>query len=770
MPSLIPLAGEPRTFDLGSRAVIGRDPSCEVCLDDPSVSRRHAEIRLLEDGSYRIADLGSKHGLVVRGDRVESAVLGDGDELGIGLAKFRFETRDPALARTELRISVAESPGFRPAAQILSEAELRRDYDKLRAGIELSRAIGVEHHLPTLLGRILDAAIPLLAADRGAIAILDPGTLEATLQIGRGRGGEDLDVPLSASLLGEVVAAKAGVISADAAVDGRFRAAASLCAEGIRSIMCVPMFYRGALVGAMQLESGGLGVFREKDLQLFSMITNQAAVAIHNALLVQKVNAVHAEHRARLERIVRGLPEGVLLLDAEGRLLMVNQRAEAILPVLTTARQGDSLRNLGDVALPLKGSVEVTAERRIFALSQVALDSQTLITIREVTEEREEQARASQQERLALIGQFAGGIAHDFNNVLSVISSNAEFLEEAIDDPGRREDARQIREAAQRAADLTRRVLSFGRREPRQPRILDLRKAVADIEKILRRTLGAHIELSCDLQGGGSFVQADPTQLEQVLLNLAVNARDAMPDGGQLRIATKNVEVADPEAKRDQIRPGLYVEVLVQDTGCGMPPEVVARAFEPFFTTKPKGRGTGLGLATVYGIVKQSGGSISLLSEAGVGTTFRLLFPVSDEQPTQIAKGPAPAGGSETILVVEDERAVRQATRRSLEQAGYRVLEAGNKREALAVAKEQMNKIDLLLTDMVMPGGSGKELSDELRGTRADLPVLFMSGYFDEELATEQLAGSLDFLPKPFTREQLLSRTRHALGRHSIAG
>src|SRR5438067_2428784 len=242
MPSLIPLAGEPRAFEVGARAVIGRDPACEVCLEDPSVSRRHA-------------------------------------------------------------------------------------------------------------------AIPLLAADRGAIALLDPGTLEATLQIGRGRGGEDLDVPLSLSLLREVVAAKAGVISADAAVDGRFHGAASLCAEGIRSLMCVPMFYRGTLVGAMQLDSGGLGVFREKDLQLFSMITNQAAVAIHNALLVQKVNAVHAEHRARLERIVRGLPDGVLLLDAEARLVMVSQRAEALLPLLSEARQGKRLPRLRDVAVPLDCTV-----------------------------------------------------------------------------------------------------------------------------------------------------------------------------------------------------------------------------------------------------------------------------------------------------------------------------------------------------------------------------------------------------------------------------
>src|ERR1051325_7187278 len=197
MPALIPLAGEPR--------------------------------------AYEVVDVSSKHGVLVRGEKVQTSLLAHGDEIRIGLARFRFQAQDPALGSTELRISVADAPGFRPSALIASEAELRRDYDKLRAGIELSRAIGVEHHLPTLLGRILDAAIPLLAADRGAIAILDPGTLEATMEIGRGRGGEDLDVPLSLSLLREVVAAKAGVISADAAVDGRFNAAASLCAEGVRS-------------------------------------------------------------------------------------------------------------------------------------------------------------------------------------------------------------------------------------------------------------------------------------------------------------------------------------------------------------------------------------------------------------------------------------------------------------------------------------------------------------------------------------------------------
>src|SRR5437763_565865 len=339
MPSLIPLAGEPRTFEVGARAIVGRDPTCEVCVEDPSVSRRHAEIRLLEDGRYEVVDLASKHGVVVRGEKVQKAVLAHGDELQIGLARFRSQSQDPALGSTELRISVADVPGFPPAALIAAEPELRRDYDHLRAGIGLRRPIGAEHRLPTPSGRILYAANPLRPADRGPL-------------------------------------------------------------------------------------------------------------------------------------------HGVRLLDAEGRLVMVNQRAEARLPVLTNTRQGDLLPRLGDVALPLKGTVEVTAGRRIFALSQVALDSQTLITLREVTEEREEQARAEQQERLALIGQFAGGIAHDFNNVIAVITTNAEFLEESIQDPDQREDARQIREAAERAADLTRRVLSFGRREPCQPRPLALRKQV----------------------------------------------------------------------------------------------------------------------------------------------------------------------------------------------------------------------------------------------------------------------------------------------------
>ncbi len=777
-------AGDDGRIELGDRTTIGRDPASAICVRDPSASRQHAEIRRRDDGRFLLVDLGSRHGTFVGKRRIEEVVLEDGDELLIGPARFTFEESLPAsqawtvatsLEKTALRLSVADDPRFRSAAEISSEEELRRDYDKLRAGAELSRAIGIEHSLPTLLRRILDAAIPLLAADRGAIALLDPATLEPTMQAGRGRGGEEIELPLSASLLREVVSAKAGVISADAVVDSRFSGAASICQQGIRSLMCVPMFYRGALVGAMQLDSlGETGVFRAKDLELFSMITSQAAVAIQNALLVQHVQSVDAEHRGRLERIVQGLPEGVLLLDSERRILTINRKAAALLPLLAGTRVGEKLTRLGEMtldALLAQTSVELIVEkplRRVFSVSQVVLaemdGAQTLITLREVTEEREQQTRAAQQERLALIGQFAGGISHDFNNLLAVIITHAEFIESDSREEAQRADGKAIRDAARRAAELTQRLLSFGRREMIKPRVVELRQVIADTEKILRRTLGEHIQLSSELAAEKCRVRADPTQIEQVLLNLAVNARHAMPQGGKLQLRSENAEIDANTAKLEGIAAGTYVVLQVSDTGCGMPPEVQARVFEPFFTTRPKGEGTGLGLSTVYGIVRQAGGAISLQSQPGLGTSFRILLPITgaplESTGEEVA---AAAGGTETILVVEDERAVRQATRRSLEQAGYQVLEAGCKSEALAIASARLGSIDLLLTDLVMPGGSGKELSEELRAKRSDLPVLFMSGYFEDAIAGELRKNAVAFLPKPFTRDQLLARTRHAL-------
>ncbi len=326
-----------------------------------------------------------------------------------------------------------------------------------------------------------------------------------------------------------------------------------------------------------------------------------------------------------------------------------------------------------------------------------------------------------------------------------------------------REDAEEIRSAAARAAELTRQLLAFGRREIVQPRVVDLNQHVDEMEKLLARTLGEQVKLTTQLEAGHARIKADPSRIGQVLMNLAVNARDAMPQGGHLAVATANLELGGDAARAEGLLPGLYVSLSVHDDGSGMTPEVAAHVFEPFFTTKQRGKGTGLGLATVYGIVKQAGGSISLRSRPGEGSTFTVLLPATEEPLEEVAPAGTQAakGGRETVLLVEDERNVRELTRRVLEQGGYSVLEACDAVEALEVAARHRG-FDLLLTDVVMPGRSGKELAAELREGRPGLPVLFMSGYFDSVGSPE---GPDGFVGKPFTRDELLGSVRSALSR-----
>jgi CheY-like chemotaxis protein len=321
----------------------------------------------------------------------------------------------------------------------------------------------------------------------------------------------------------------------------------------------------------------------------------------------------------------------------------------------------------------------------------------------------------------------------------------------------------EIRRAALRAADLTRQLLAYGRRQVLAPKVLDLNAVVANLEPMLRRLLGEDLELVADLDDNLGAVRADPSQLEQVILNLVVNARDAMPRGGRLTVATAGIEL-DPAALREHpgAAPGAYVALDVRDTGTGISPEVRAHLFEPFFTTKAIGKGTGLGLATVYGIVKQSGGFISVTTELGHGTTFRVHLPQVAGQPPAVSpaaddrvKAPD-ASGTETILIAEDEEAVRRLSRRALERQGYTVLAAPNALEALHAAESHAGAIHLLVTDVVMPGMNGPDLARDLTRLRPDVRVLFMSGYAGE-------AKVQPFLAKPFLPETLVKRVREVL-------
>jgi len=364
----------------------------------------------------------------------------------------------------------------------------------------------------------------------------------------------------------------------------------------------------------------------------------------------------------------------------------------------------------------------------------------------------EEQLRQAQ--KMEAVGRLAGGIAHDFNNLLTVITSYGELLLEDLS-PGdsRRDDVEQIRKAAEAAAALTRQLLAFTRQQVLEPKVLNLRAIVAGTEKLLQRLIGADVHLTTSLASDLGAVKADPGQLEQIIINLAVNARDAMPGGGRLSIEAANLEQVEG-------RPGRYVLLAVSDTGIGMDEQTKARIFEPFFTTKESGKGTGLGLATVYGIVKQAGGFIWVDSEPGRGTSFEVYLPRVDEPAAPAITRPAPAEparGTETVLVVEDAPAVRLVTRQVLERYGYTVLEAPTGDIALRIAAKHHGPIHLLLTDVVMPGLSGRQLAGQLSQLRSEMKVLYVSGYAD----TVESAGA--YLQKPFAPEALARRVRDVL-------
>lgn len=382
---------------------------------------------------------------------------------------------------------------------------------------------------------------------------------------------------------------------------------------------------------------------------------------------------------------------------------------------------------------------------------------------------RQSEEQLLQSQRLEAVGQLAGGIAHDFNNLLTVITGYSDLeLGTMSEDDARRPRIQEISKAAERAASLTRQLLAFSRKQVLQPKVFDLNSIVAEMEKMLRRMIGEDIKVRTVLDPALGNVKADPGQMEQVIVNLVVNSRDAMPSGGQLTIETANVQLDEAFARNHvSVAPGNYVLLAVTDTGTGMDEETQRRVFEPFFTTKALDKGTGLGLSTVYGIVKQSGGSIWVYSEPGKGTSVKVYLP----RVTERAEGlkPAlptenPARGSETILLVEDAKMVRDLAIDILESSGYKVLEAANGRDALKVSGESNGPIHFLLTDVVMPGMSGRELANRLVALHPEMRVLYMSGYTEDTIVHHGvLEEGINFIEKPFTPEGLAHKVREVL-------
>jgi len=434
---------------------------------------------------------------------------------------------------------------------------------------------------------------------------------------------------------------------------------------------------------------------------------------------------------------------------------------DAVFAVMRAAAAGD---HEARVPLPLQPDVEDAATQLAITLNLLLDD----LAFRSRERARYEE-RLRQSQKMEAIGNLAGGIAHDFNNMLSVILGYTDLARNALaaGDPIR-QDLEEVLTAAERARKLTSQLLTFSRKQVLKPQLLDLNVVLAGMRSMLARLLGEQVDLNLVQNDPLGTVKVDQGQLEQVVLNLAVNARDSMPNGGKLTMETANVtlDASYADANPDVVA-GPYVLLAVADTGVGIEPDVLERIFEPFFTTKKEGHGTGFGLTTVFGIVRQSGGHINVYSEPGRGTTFKTYFPRSSERPDLRVVAPARTapGGVETILLVEDLDSVRALSRTILARRGYRVLEANCGEEALRVAREHPGVIHLLVTDVVMPRMTGPELAAALVGARSDVKVLFMSGYTDGAIVDHgHLPPGSEFLQKPIAPDILLDRVRKILG------
>jgi two-component system cell cycle sensor histidine kinase/response regulator CckA len=452
---------------------------------------------------------------------------------------------------------------------------------------------------------------------------------------------------------------------------------------------------------------------------------------------------------------------------------LLSKYATDLLPAEDVAAAKESLRKLDTVVQPIEWRQRLK-DGKIIDIELMAHEIRysrrraVLAVLIDVTRRKQLEAQLLQAQKMEAVGMLAGGIAHDFNNLLTIITGYSQLLLASLNQGDRNRTAvEQIMKAGDRAADLTRQLLSFSRRQTMQPKVLDLNTLVGSLAVMLRRLIAEDIDLRLDLAKDAGQVNVDAGKIEQVIMNLAVNSRDAMPNGGTLTIQTKNVDLDEHYTHtHTRVRPGPYVMVAVTDTGTGMDVETRARLFEPFFTTKGQGRGTGLGLSIVFGIVRQTGGNLEVSSEPGVGTTVRIYLPRVEEAAVPEPESAVTAterGGSETILVVEDDDMVRKLVRETLEHEGYTILEAAAPEQAAAISRSYDNLIHLMITDIVMPQESGRSLASRLLRQRPDMKVIFMSGYTDTSVIGEEDWSKAEFLQKPFTPAVLARKVRTVL-------
>jgi PAS domain S-box-containing protein len=512
------------------------------------------------------------------------------------------------------------------------------------------------------------------------------------------------------------------------------------------------------------------------------------------SVLITWLTASRRDSRALLAATLSSIGDGVIATDREGHITYMNPLAAELtgVPASEASRRpaGQVFRLAaeeggGEVESPLTRAMRDlapanTAEHVLISKNGTRIPVEVsaapirdqkgrlragILVFRDISSRRQLEEQLSHAQKMDAVGRLAGGVAGDFNNVLTVITGYSELLRAELPTSSPlRQFAEEILWAGERAAALTRQLLTFSRGPSAQPRLLDLNAVVDNMEPMLRRLLGESIELIVLPGPGLGRVKADAAQIEQVIVNLVTNARDAMPEGGKLVIETANVDLEDPaSSKKVGVKPGAYVMLAVSDTGVGMDAETRSRLFEPFFTTKQQSKGSGLGLSTVYGIVKQSEGQVSVYSQPGCGTIFEIYLPRSTEAvPVGAPRRAAAPKGSETILLVDDEEGVRKLCQAILHANGYSVIEAANAAAALAAYEKNAHKVDLVLTDVVMPQMNGFELGARLAQENADVKILYMSGYRDSPIGAAAAANPA-FLHKPFTPDALLEKVREVL-------
>jgi PAS domain S-box-containing protein len=688
--------------------------------------------------------------------------------------------------------------------------ELSRQREEFSLLLDVSKLIVSELHLETVMQLVADKARDIVQADLVLVPMLDEGRERYTYLAGSGdeaAGVRGESFPVRVGMCGWVLRNQRSLLFGEGCPYPMDET--TTWERGQQSALLVPLFGRREIIGGLSaLGKQGGGTFTQHDLDLMTMFANQVSAAIENATLFRRVEQ-EIEERKRTEAVIRAndaftksilesVGEGLIVMDRDYRILAANRAYGEIVKAAPADVVGKLCYQFSHhTDRPCHELGEDCAVRRMFETGEACtglhvhrdpLGNDAYIEIRafplrdeagavtaaieilnDVTEKRKLENQLFQAQKMEAIGTLAGGVAHDFNNILSAIVGYSSLLQMKMrsDDPlcGH---VKQVLAAAGKAEVLTKSLLAFSRKQVASLKPVNLNDVVVDFRKILDRLIGEDIAITVQCCPEPLVVEADKGQLEQVLMNLATNARDAMPDGGALQIATALISItaANLAAHRIDV-PGRYAYVTVSDTGKGMDPALLEHIFEPFFTTKELHKGTGLGLSIVYGIMKKHGGYVTVYSEPGQGTTFKVYLPLShgaqEEAPLE-EPAPLPAG-HETILLVEDEESVRAVVKALLEEYGYVVLEAADGEEAVRVFGENKDRVQVVISDLIMPKKNGRDAYREMKRVRPDVKAIFTSGYTADIITHKGLMEEgVDFIPKPVSLPELLKKLRGILG------